>query len=168
MWIWYAPIGLAGLAVASVGNAFGMDGWHWATWVHQAGKIASLLIVAWQILRRDNANVVRRLAIAFAALVLLAPMIQSWWILWFMPLFAVIGIPDGWQSKTVCSLTIFFMVYAISDQIEVFPYLQPEDLTWPLAFARSLAAILSVAAGMYMIYLDPKTKAMFKTTWANS
>ncbi|MET4095573.1 hypothetical protein [Arthrobacter sp. UYCu712] len=93
---------------------------------------------------------------------------QSWWILWFLPLFAVIGIPDGWQSKTVCSLTIFFMIYAISDQIEVFPFLHPEDLTWPLAFARSLAAKLSVAAGMYMIYLDPKTKAMFKTAWANS
>lgn len=82
--------------------------------------------------------------------------------------FAMIGIPEGWQSETVCSLRNFFMVYAISDQIEVFPYLQPEDMTWPLAFAHSLAAILSVAASMYLIFLDPETKVMFKTAWDHS
>lgn len=162
MWIWYAPVGLAGLIVASIGNTFGMDGWHLATWVHLVGKIASMIIVGWQILRRDTVDVVRRLAVAFAALVLLAPMIQSWWILWFLPLFAVIGMPQAWQSKAVPALTIFFMIYAISDQIEVFPYLQPGDLTWPLTFARSLAAGLSVALGIYLIFVDPKSKMMFK------
>ncbi|MFE4194406.1 polyprenol phosphomannose-dependent alpha 1,6 mannosyltransferase MptB [Paenarthrobacter sp. NPDC056912] len=161
MWIWYAPVGLAGLIVASIGNSFGVDGWNWATWVHLVGKVASIIVVGWQILRGDNTDVVRRLAIAFAALVLLAPMIQSWWILWFLPLFAVIGIPRQWHFKAIPALTIFFMIYAISDQIEVFPYLQPGDLTWPLSFARGLAAVLSIAAGIYLIFFDPKTKALF-------
>ncbi|WP_394525510.1 polyprenol phosphomannose-dependent alpha 1,6 mannosyltransferase MptB [Paenarthrobacter nicotinovorans] len=162
LWIWYAPIGLAGLIVASIGNALGADGWHWSTWVHQLGKIASLVIVGWQIFRREHADVTQRLAIAFAALVLLAPMIQAWWILWFLPLFAVIGIPEGWQSKAIYALTIFFMIYAISDQLDVYPYLNTGDLGLPLAFARTLAAILAVAAGLYMMFLDPRTKRIFR------
>ena len=33
IWIWYAPVGLLGLIVASISNAFGLDGWGLAKWV---------------------------------------------------------------------------------------------------------------------------------------
>ena len=86
----------------------------------------------------------RRLTLAFAAVVVLAPMIQSWYVVWLIPLFAVTGIRDDWQVKALYFIVSFFMVYAISDQLEVFPYLQTDDLGLALALARNAAAIIAL------------------------
>ena len=101
-------------------------------------------IVAWQIFRGDYDRLMRRLTLAFAAIVLLAPMIQSWYVVWLIPLFAVTGIRNDWQVKALYFVVSFFMVYAISDQLEVFPYLQTEDLGLALALARNAAAIIAL------------------------
>jgi alpha-1,6-mannosyltransferase len=103
----------------------------------------------------------RRLTLAFAAIVVLAPMIQSWYVVWLIPLFAVTGIRDDWQVKALYFIVSFFMVYAISDQLEVFPYLQSEDLGLALALARNAAAIIALLFALYLIFLDPRTKLLF-------
>jgi hypothetical protein len=161
IWIWYAPVGLLGLIVASIFNAFSLDGWGMAKWVYDAGKLLALGIVGWQIFRGDYDRLMRRLTLAFAAVVFLAPMIQSWYVVWLIPLFAVTGIRDDWQVKAVYFMVSFFMVYAISDQLEVFPYLQTEDLGLALALARNAAAIIALLFALYLIFLDPKTKQLF-------
>ena len=161
IWIWYAPIGLMGLVVASIANAFSLDGWGLAKWVYDAGKLLAVGIVAWQIFKGDHDRLMRRLTLAFAAIVLLAPMIQSWYVVWLIPLFAVTGIRDDWQVKALYFIVSFFMVYAISDQLEVFPYLQTEDLGLALALARNGAAIIALMFALYLIFLDPRTKHLF-------
>ncbi|MDN3936576.1 polyprenol phosphomannose-dependent alpha 1,6 mannosyltransferase MptB [Arthrobacter sp. YD4] len=161
IWIWYAPVGLVGLIVASISNAFGLDGWGLAKYVYDAGKVLALGIVAWQIFRGDYDRLMRRLTLAFAAVVFLAPMIQSWYVVWLIPLFAVTGIRDDWQVKALYFMVSFFMVYAISDQLEVFPYLQSQDLGLALALARNAAAIIALLFALYLIFLDPKTKQLF-------
>jgi alpha-1,6-mannosyltransferase len=161
IWIWYAPVGLLGLIVASISNAFGLDGWGLAKWVYDAGKLLAVGIVAWQIFRGDHDRLMRRLTLAFAAVVVLAPMIQSWYIVWLIPLFAVTGIRDDWQVKALYFIVSFFMVYAISDQLDVFPYLQTADLGLALALARNAAAIIALLFALYLIFLDPKTKQLF-------
>jgi hypothetical protein len=161
IWIWYAPVGLLGLIVASISNAFGLDGWSLAKWVYDAGKLLAVGIVAWQIFRGDHDRLMRRLTLAFAAVVVLAPMIQSWYIVWLIPLFAVTGIRDDWQVKALYFIVSFFMVYAISDQLDVFPYLQTADLGLALALARNAAAIIALLFALYLIFLDPKTKQLF-------
>ncbi|MEO5993510.1 MAG: polyprenol phosphomannose-dependent alpha 1,6 mannosyltransferase MptB [Arthrobacter sp.] len=164
IWIWYAPVGLLGLVVASIFNAFGLDGWGLAKWVYDAGKLLALGIIAWQIFRGDYDRLIRRLALAFAAVVILAPMIQSWYVVWLIPLFALTGIRDDWQVKALYFIVSFFMVYAISDQLEVFPYLQTADLGLALALARNAAAIIALLFALYLIFLDPKTKLLFSKT----
>jgi alpha-1,6-mannosyltransferase len=144
VWIWYAPVGLLGLVVASIANAFSLDGWGLAKWVYDAGKLLAVGIVAWQIFRGEHDRLMRRLTLAFAAVVVLAPMIQSWYVVWLIPLFAVTGIRDDWQVKALYFIVSFFMVYAISDQLEVFPYLQTGDLGLALALARNAAAIIAL------------------------
>ena len=161
IWIWYAPVGLMGLVVASIANAFSLDGWGLAKWVYDAGKLLAVGIVAWQIFRGDYDRLMRRLTLAFAAVVILAPMIQSWYVVWLIPLFAVTGIRDDWQVKALYFIVSFFMVYAISDQLEVFPYLQTEDLGLALALARNAAAIIALLFALYLIFLDPRTKQLF-------
>jgi hypothetical protein len=56
----------------------------------------------------------------------------------------------------------FFMVYAISDQLDVFPYLQSEDLGLALTLARKAAAIIALLFAVYLIFVDPKTKSLFR------
>jgi alpha-1,6-mannosyltransferase len=160
IWIWYAPVGLLGMIVASILDAFGLDGWALAKWVYDAGKVLALGIVAWQIFRGDHDRLMRRLTLAFAAIVVLAPMIQSWYVVWLIPLFAVTGIRDDWQVKALYFIVSFFMIYAISDQLDVFPY-QAEDLGLALALARIAAAVIAVLFALYLIFLDPRTKWLF-------
>mgnify|MGYP006147273095 CR=1 FL=1 len=71
------------------------------------------------------------------------PTSQSW-----LPLFAVTGIRNDWQVKALYFVVSFFMIYAISDQLEVFPYLQTEDLGFALAMARVAAAVTGQDAPM--------------------
>jgi hypothetical protein len=54
------------------------------------------------------------------------------------------------------------MIYAISDQLEVFPYLQTEDLGLALVLARFAAAITGLLFAMYLIFMDPQTKRLFR------
>ncbi|MGY4543230.1 alpha-1,6-mannosyltransferase [Arthrobacter sp. UYNi723] len=162
LFIWYAPVGLVGLVVASVSNAFGLDGWTLADWVFDAGKILAVGIVAFQIFRGEHERLIRRLTLGFAAIVVLAPMIQAWYVVWLIPLFAVTGIRNDWQVKALYFIVSFFMIYAISDQLEVFPYLQTEDLGLALVLARIAAAITGLLFAMYLIFMDPDTKRLFR------
>ncbi|WP_426938513.1 polyprenol phosphomannose-dependent alpha 1,6 mannosyltransferase MptB [Pseudarthrobacter sp. S3] len=162
LFIWYAPVGLVGLMVASVSNAFGLHGWTLADWVFDAGKLLAVGVVAFQIFKGEHNRLIRRLTLAFAAIVVLAPMIQSWYVVWLIPLFAVTGIRNDWQVKALYFIVSFFMIYAISDQLEVFPYLQTEDLGLALVLARFAAAITGLLFAMYLIFMDPDTKRLFR------
>lgn len=164
IFIWYAPVGLVGLVVATISNAFGLDGWTLAGWVFDAGKALAVGIVAFLIFRGEHERLIRRLTLAFAAVVVLAPMIQSWYVVWLIPLFAVTGIRNDWQVKALYFIVSFFMIYAISDQLEVFPYLQTEDLGLALILARIAAAITGLLFALYLIFMDPLTKRLFRKT----
>jgi alpha-1,6-mannosyltransferase len=160
--IWYAPVGLIGLAVGSISSVLGLDGQVMAKVVYDAGKVLMVAAVAWMIFRGDYDRLMRRLTLAFAAIVLLAPMIQSWYVVWLIPLFAVTGIRNDWQVKALYFVVSFFMVYAISDQLDVFPYLQSEDLGLALLLARIGAAVIALFFAIYLIFMDPKTKSLFR------
>lgn len=157
VWIWYAPVGFIGLVVATLGNAVGLDGWFFGHLIHDAGKVVALGFIAWLIFRGDYSRIVRRLALAFAAIVLLSPMIQAWYLVWLIPLFAVTGIRNDWQVKAVYFVVSFFMVYAITDQLDIFPYFE-----FDLMMARNIAALVAIAFALYLIFVDPKTKILFR------
>ncbi|NJC22513.1 hypothetical protein BJ994_001589 [Arthrobacter pigmenti] len=157
VWIWYAPVGFLGMVFALTGDALGFDGWSWADVVHKVGTVVSLILVAWFVFRGDHSRLVRRLALALAAVVLLAPMIQAWYVVWLIPLFAVTGIRDDWQVKVLYFVVSFFMIYAISDQLDIFPYIELS-----LHTARQIAAAVGVAFASYLVFLDPRTKTLFR------
>ncbi|KQN96738.1 hypothetical protein ASF21_15365 [Arthrobacter sp. Leaf234] len=161
VWIWYAPVGFIGLVIATLGNAVGLSGWDFANAFHTVARIASLVIIAIQVFRGDHSRLVRRLAFAFAAIVLLAPMIQSWYVVWLIPLFAVTGIRDDWQVKFLYFTVAFFMVYAISDQLDIFPYF---DLS--LTVARQVAAVVALGFALYLVFLDRSTKVLFRRRYS--
>ncbi|WP_298251318.1 polyprenol phosphomannose-dependent alpha 1,6 mannosyltransferase MptB [uncultured Arthrobacter sp.] len=157
VWIWYAPVGFIGLVIATLGNAVGLPGWDMAGVFHTIARVGSLVIIAYEVLRGEHSHLVRRLAIAFAAIVLLAPMIQSWYVVWLIPLFAVTGIRDDWQVKSLYFTVAFFMVYAITDQLDIFPYFE-----FSLMMARQVAAVVALAFALYLVFLDRSTKVLFR------
>lgn len=157
VWIWYAPIGFIGMIAGSLGSGLGLNGALLTDIVHKAGTLSAVGIILWQMFRGEHGRIVRRLTWSFAAIVFLAPMIQSWYIVWLIPLFAATGIRDDWQVKALYFIVSFLMVYAISDQLDIFPYIAID-----LAMARNIAAVVAVGFAMYLVFLDPKTKILFR------
>lgn len=162
VWIWYAPVGFIGLVIASITDKFGLDGWVLAGYAFTAGKALTLGAIAWTVFRGEHRRMVRRLAYALAAVVLLAPMVQAWYVVWLIPLFAVTGIRNDWQVKALYISVSFFIIYGLVDQLDVFPYLQTDDLRFALGLARSATAVIAVLFAMYLIFVDPKTKHLFR------
>ncbi|MFI5085229.1 MAG: polyprenol phosphomannose-dependent alpha 1,6 mannosyltransferase MptB [Actinomycetales bacterium] len=160
--IWYAPVGLLGMVVRTLGNAVGLPGGSMAGTVFTIGKVLSVAAIAWLILRGDHDRLIRRMALALAAVVFLAPMIQSWYVVWLIPLFAVTGIRNDWQVKTLYFVVSFLMIYGIADQLDVYPYLNPDDTAMPLTIARNGAAVVSLLFGLYLVFVDPKTRKLFR------
>ncbi|MBG6180176.1 polyprenol phosphomannose-dependent alpha 1,6 mannosyltransferase MptB [Arthrobacter sp. CAN_A1] len=157
VWIWYAPIGFLGMVVMILADALGFDGQSFAEVVYLLGRLVSLAIIGWLMFTGEHSRLVRRLALAFAAIVFLAPMIQSWYVVWLIPLFAVTGIRNDWQVKTLYFMVSFFMIYAISDQLDIFPYFELS-----LTVARQVAAVVALGFALYLVFLDPKTKILFR------
>ncbi|MEO8222650.1 MAG: polyprenol phosphomannose-dependent alpha 1,6 mannosyltransferase MptB [Specibacter sp.] len=172
VWIWYAPVGLfsniVGFAVTLLGGA----GSAVTDVIQTIGQGASILIVMALAFvkiavppasglgsnldesQRYSQAVLRRMAWAFAAVVLLAPMIQPWYMLWLLAFFAVTGVEEGWQLRTVLYLTAFFTLIALTDQLSVFPWI-------PVVLIRTVAISVGVICVLYVMFLDKKTRGLF-------
>ena len=153
VYIWYAPIGLLGLFAQLVGDSWGLDGSAWMDAVHSLGTLlAAGTVVVLMFVGRDG-TIMRRLAWSMAGFVLLAPIIQTWYAVWLIPLFAITGIRPDWHTDVLFFVTGFFTVYAVADQLDVFPYL---DLN--LIAARVISALVAFTFGVYLWALDPATR----------
>jgi alpha-1,6-mannosyltransferase len=84
-------------------------------------------------------------------------------VVWLLPLFAATGIRNDWQVRTVYSVTSFLMVYAIADQLDIFPYIAID-----LNAARLLAAFVAVAFAVYLIFFDPRTRKLFRKEYRDA
>ncbi|WP_245933544.1 polyprenol phosphomannose-dependent alpha 1,6 mannosyltransferase MptB [Arthrobacter livingstonensis] len=177
VWIWYAPVGMfshiVGFLVGLVGGAGAV-----VTGVIQTiGQLGSILIVIALALikvgttpdgglgaepaedRRYSQAVLRRMAWAFAAVVLMAPMIQPWYMLWLLAFFAVTGLKDGWQLRCVYYLSMFFTLIALTDQLSVFQWI-------PVAAVRGVAIGVGVLGALWLMLWDRKTRGLFRPALA--
>jgi len=155
--IWYAPVGFVGTLATMLAGSVGADGGQWRDVAHTVGQALAVPVILWQMFRGRDERLIRRLMWAFAAIVLFSPMIQAWYVVWLIPLFAVTGIRSDWQVDILFFVTAFFMIYAVSDQLDVFPYL---DLD--LSSGRLIAAIVALSYGVYLWFIDPATRRLFR------
>ncbi|ALE06362.1 hypothetical protein AL755_14295 [Arthrobacter sp. ERGS1:01] len=171
VWIWYAPVGLLSNTVGFVVTLLGGAGAAVTSVIQTIGQGASILLVAaiafWPVRpagpmadpdveQRYGQAVLRRMAWAFAAVVLLAPMIQPWYMTWLLAFFAVTGLKDGWQLRTVSYLTVFFTLIALTDQLSVFQWI-------PIGIIRAVAIVVGVLAAFWVMFWDKKSRDMFVT-----
>ena len=92
------------------------------------------------------------MALAFAAVVLLSPIIQPWYILWFVPFLAVTGIKDNWQVRVLYVVVTFFVIFGAQDQLSVWPFIELS------VDASTIAYVTALAFTVYLLLIDPHTK----------
>ncbi|WP_284984232.1 polyprenol phosphomannose-dependent alpha 1,6 mannosyltransferase MptB [Arthrobacter sp. efr-133-TYG-118] len=171
VWIWYAPVGLLAHTAGFVVGLFGGPGVPVTDVIQTAGTAVSALAIVWLAVRTPgrglglpaplhdetefNKTVLRRMAWAFAAVVVLAPVIQPWYMVWLLVFFTVTGIADGAQLRTVFYLTAFFTLIALTDQLSVFPWI-------PIEVVRGVAIAIAVSFIAYLVFFDKKTHVLFR------
>ena len=150
----YSPSGFLGQQVEFLGNVLGLPGGTFADLLRTGMKWAAIGLVLLLMFRGDYSRAVRRMALAFAAVVMLSPIIQPWYILWFVPLLAVTGIRDDWQIRSLYVGVTFFVVFGAQDQLSVWSFVElPID-------ASSLAFVTALAFTFYLLFLDVHTRTL--------
>ncbi|WP_425862565.1 polyprenol phosphomannose-dependent alpha 1,6 mannosyltransferase MptB [Arthrobacter sp. TWP1-1] len=150
----YSPSGFGGQMLELLGNAVGLDGMAIGNGFRTLLTVASIGLAAWFVLFGDPKQVVRRTGLAFAAVVLLAPIIQPWYILWFLPILAATGIRNNWQIK-VCYVVIgFFVVFGAQDQLFVWDFVTMQ------VGSGTLASVVAWGAVIYLLVLDVHTRKL--------
>ena len=158
----YSPSGFLGQQVEGLANALGLDGGMLASGLRSLLKWAGVGLVVLLMFRGDHSRLIRRMALGFAAIVVLSPIIQPWYVLWFIPLLAVTGIRDDWQIWTVYVVITFFVVFGAQDQLSVWGFVELDYQASTLAFFVALAFVL------YLLFLDKKTRRLLVTPAAKA
>lgn len=157
VWIWYAPVGLAGFLIRLWGDSLGLPGGDLQSLVQKVGQMAGVLGAAVLAFLGRDEKLIRRLTIALTLVVILNPMIQAWYVVWLIPFFAATGIRSDWHVDFFLLTTLFFMMWAVSDQLDVFPYLSLD-----INMGRLVAAVVALLYGLYIMFIDPSTRRVFR------
>lgn len=150
----YSPSGFLGQQVERLGNALGLHGDQLAQQFRRLLQGSAIIIVLVLMFVGGDRKIVRRMGISFAAVVLLSPIIQPWYILWFLPLLAATGIKDNWQIRSIYIVITFFVVFGAQDQLSVWPFIDLRVSVSQVAF------VIAVAFTLYLALLDRRTRTL--------
>lgn len=148
----YSPSGFLGQQVEALANHFHLPGGEYATQLRSALQWLAIGATLVLMFVGRSHRVVRRMAVAFMAVVLLSPIIQPWYILWFVPFLAVTGIKDNWQLRLWYVVVTFFIVFGAQDQISVWSFMELSVEVSTIAFVTSLLFCF------YLMFVDPHTR----------
>lgn len=111
---WLSPTTAVGKILGTVTSWLGLtaDATPVLGVVRLLGAVAAVLIVAWLVLRPGGRSPVRGAALALAAVVVLGPVVQPWYLLWFLPLFAATGLSVR-ELRVAVLLTALFTVHGM-------------------------------------------------------
>ncbi|WP_237220890.1 polyprenol phosphomannose-dependent alpha 1,6 mannosyltransferase MptB [Rothia nasimurium] len=165
--IWFTPIGFLGIQlnqilVSITGDNDLANGIRDA--FYSAGKLVGMGLAVLIMFRGKDEDLIRRTGLAIAMVVVFSPMLQSWYLLWFIPLLVVAGIRTDWQLDFYFLTTMFFVMYAVSDQLAVSPYLENFDQN----MGRLIAAVLSLAYAFWLVCFDPATRRVLRRAQRSS
>lgn len=154
----YAPFGLLGLAVGWLVDTVSAAGVRPAAdVVYAAGKLVAAGLTAWLALTRRPVNPVLATGLGLGAAVVLAPIIQPWYLLWVLPMFAVVRRWRAWPVWALYLLVMLLVAIGVVDQLSVAQWI---SLLW----VRIITAAVGAAYMVYIVVLDPKTATLFPFT----
>jgi hypothetical protein len=111
---WLSPTTAVGQLLGTLTTALGLtaDPKPVLAGVRLIGTVVGLGIILWLILRPGGRSPVRGAALALAVIVVLGPVVQPWYLLWFLPLFAATGLTDR-ELRFAMILTALFTVHGM-------------------------------------------------------
>ncbi len=115
---WLSPPTAIGMFLGGIAQAIGVADTNdaFVSGARLLGAIAAVTIVAWLILGPWRRSPVRNAAWAFLAVVLLGPVVQPWYLLWVLPLFAVTGVSVR-SLRVIIVATAGFCIHAMSESL---------------------------------------------------
>lgn len=174
----WAPLGLVDGLLTGVLTIAGVPSDWTLEMIRGVGRVLSVVVVLVLMmlpLRGGHlgSRILFRMACALGAVVLFSPLIQPWYLLWLLPLFAVTGIRAGWPFGLVVGATGFFLAFGASDQLFVHQFISftlpgmqvgDGDLVSSGLVLQLLSLAVSVLCAMVAIFADrPLRQALSKT-----
>lgn len=101
----------------------------------------ALVVIAYLILRPAGRSPVRGAALALAVIVLLGPVVQPWYLLWFLPLFAATGLSVR-EMRVAIVLTAGFTVHGMIESSTSADNLT--DIADSITFLAAIAIVLVI------------------------
>ena len=148
---WLSPPTAIGMFLGGVAQAIGIAETNDA-FVNVArllGAIAAVTIVAWLILGPWRRSPVRNAAWAFVAVVLLGPVVQPWYLLWILPLFAVTGV-SARSLRVIIVATAGFCIHAMSESLAT------SDTVFE--FSDGLGIVIAVVIVGGILFISPRER----------
>lgn len=143
--VFWSPIGILDTALSTLLDSLGLTSYWTLDTLKLLGRLLSVAIVIVLMVRGSEQHIVQRMMWALTALVVLSPIIQPWYLLWLLPLFAVTGIRGDWQFKWVVFTVAFFLAFGAMDQLSIWNFLQMDGQMAALSLTISWACIAWMA-----------------------
>ena len=150
---WLSPATAIGMLIGMATTATGLtvDDALVVTVIRAMGTIAALGIVAWLILRPQGRSPVRGAALAFLTVVLLGPVIQPWYLLWLLPLFAATGLRPT-QLRVVILVIAGFSLHGMAESSSTSDNL--------FAFSDGLAIVAAFVVVGLVLLVSPRERRL--------
>lgn len=155
----WAPLAIIDGWLSAVLGGVGISHYWTLDTIRLVGRIISILVVLYLMFRGSDTRIVQRAMWALTALVVLSPLIQPWYLLWLLPLFAVTGIRRNWEFKWVVFTVAFFLAFGAADQLSTYGFLEMEQRMAGLSLLLSWICIAVLAL------LDPSTRWVVFRNW---
>lgn len=155
----WSPIALVNGWLHPVLSGLGLTTYWTLDTLRLIGRLLSVVVVLVLMFRGSDEHVVQRMMWGFTALVVLSPVIQPWYLLWLLPLFAVTGIRRNWQFKWVVFTVAFFLAFGAMDQLSIYQFLDMD------AEMSALSLTVSWICIGVMALLDPGTRWVAWRSW---
>lgn len=141
---WLSPTTAIGQVIGYLTTAIGVtaDNAPAVFIVRMIGTVAALVVIAVLILKPSLRSPVRGAALAIGALVVLGPVIQPWYLLWALPLFAASGLTHRGMQVAVLVTTAFTVHGMVESSTTSDNFL---DITDGITFIIAVAIVALVA-----------------------
>jgi alpha-1,6-mannosyltransferase len=143
---WLSPPTAVGMAVGGVLSLFGLDVTDTTVGIARAaGTLATLIVLAWLCLKPNGRSAVRGSALAFFVLVALGPVLQPWYLLWSLPLFAASGLNRVEMRVALVGIAGFTLFGLVTSSATQDSLVQVSDLLAVLIVAAVIVVLLAVS-----------------------
>ncbi|WP_313813974.1 polyprenol phosphomannose-dependent alpha 1,6 mannosyltransferase MptB [Glutamicibacter sp.] len=115
----YAPVGLLGWSLGNLAQLLGGSFALTQQIVVLAFQLLAMVLVAKFALAKDISNPIRLSAWALSAVVLLSPLIQPWYVLWLIALFAISKQLSAGSERLMIWATSVILVAVFVDQLSI-------------------------------------------------